>query len=282
MPLLSFANDGVAAYDLQTAKRQKVAWRTPVPEQMRRRPRGDCRNLGKRSTNQPQAPRHAGVRVFEMTEPESSIVVGDTTDIHWPYLRFEFGKTARSKCAARDVSWIDRTDKVIWRTALPERMQKLAWGDCHDRVEPYRAQPQALRYLNWHVLDVIELDDTIVVADTTGILALEKSSGRLLSDLPVPNQGRPLVFFDSGHFALTGEVVCNGKTWPRARVFHRCGEHIIYFNGRRAVLLGTTPLRIEAEGAFLGQRKHLRDGTGSVLQVGKNELILTGSIDRDW
>jgi hypothetical protein len=63
------------------------------------------------------------------------------------------------------------------------------------------------------------------------------------------------VVFDKGTFVVAGLPGCRDPA-RHARVFARCGERPVYFNGTTAMIVAIDKLRVEARGAYR------RDATG--------------------
>lgn len=168
-------------------------------------------------------------------------------------MRWHFGerKTADGlvSCRPAEVAWVDGDDKVVWKRGLPARLRATSWGLCSDEeVTYYLRRP---RYVGLSPLlfpGVAAAGDRIVVADTTGVLVLDRKDGAALLDRAAHRDGQAL-FFDRGTFALDSSPPCSGPA-RHGQVFAQCGSSLVYFNGRTAILMDMRAPRVEAETAL--------------------------------
>jgi hypothetical protein len=151
-------------------------------------------------------------------------------------------------------------------------------SNCEGELAHYVHSPRLYRRVLRFLIGVLELDGSVFIADPSGVLVLEQSSGKPLLDLALPCEGKHSVNFDVGRFALTGKPACKGPA-DGAQIFQRCQDRVLYFDGNRAALLQTRPPRVEALGAYKGRWKR-----GSILEnrytlkLGKGTLTLEGTI----
>jgi outer membrane protein assembly factor BamB len=193
-----------------------------------------------------------------------------------PYLRWEVA-TQGDHCAPVAVSSIDREERVLWRHEIPDRLRSQRWGTCDlAELASYRRSPR--HGPPWYdVLGISETSDAWVVADAGGLLVLRKQDGAVLLDAALPARD-PTLFFDDGTFTLSGDPPCTGKA-RRARIFARCGDRFLFFNGSQAALLAPSPWRIETRGAFAratGRPGGRAATSQTTLQLGARTLELDG------
>lgn len=192
-------------------------------------------------------------------------------------MRWETAETTGSACHPRALSWIDGDEHVTWERAVPARFGAVSFGDCGElEMSSYRRRPRANAPLLYLVYGSSETDDAIVVGDETGVLALKKSDGALALDFEAP-RNRGGLMFDSGTFTLDGEPRCEGPA-HHARVFARCGDRIVYFNGTTAALVAPSPWRVEARATFSGPATGPPLRPEASLPLGTRTLTLKGTI----
>lgn len=202
-----------------------------------------------------------------------------------PYLRWQLERDADPKqaglCHLRAAEWLDGEDKSLWQRLLPPRMRAETWGSCTEgELLYYQRRPRHEAHGLYRLLGPLDLGEALAVADPSGVLVLRKSDGQPLLDHAAPAGDDPL-FFDDGRFMLGGLDSCGGGA-RGARVFARCGQMLVYFNGSRAVLIDARRLRVTAEGRY----KHRLPAPGNrragesetVIPLGPYRLMLRGVI----
>jgi outer membrane protein assembly factor BamB len=193
------------------------------------------------------------------------------------YLRFDFEKVGQGQCESAKVSWLDGDDRVVWEAKLPDRMRSRL--EC-DMLAYYVKNPRLHDDTVGRNLRVIEADRSIFIADQSGVVALDRASGKKLLDLALPSEGRT-VGYDLHGFRLTGTPSCNGSADPTG-VFARCQDHIIYFSGSRGALLQTNPPAVKARGTYQGRKKSMSGGEVEyAVELGNGTLTLLELILRE-
>ncbi len=184
------------------------------------------------------------------------------------------------------VRLVDRSGKTLWKVKLPKRFAD------HEVVMDAvaRGTHEQSPWLVWPVEDaitgVVQLEDLIVVADPAGLLVLEAKSGQTLVDWTDPNAGsagpRPLTFDTARYtFGRAGVSACGGRA-AKGRVLARCGDELVYFNGRTAALVSLVRPAEPANVRYEYDR-HYRRGAdaftfGATLPLGDGELVFQAAI----
>lgn len=164
---------------------------------------------------------------------------------------------------------------------LPPRMRAEAWGSCTEgELLHYQRRPRHEAHGIYRLLGPLDLGEALAVADPSGVLVLRKSDGQPLLDHAAP-AGVHQLFFDDGRFTLGGLDSCGGGAHG-ARVFARCGQMLVYFNGSRAALIDARRLRVTAEGRYKLRPRAPGNGRASeseaVIPLGPYRLMLRGVI----
>jgi hypothetical protein len=222
----------------------------------------------------------AGVRAYDFAIARDRIVMLDRDAAAYepragarptplePFLRWELG----ASCEPTALALVDGDDRVVWQRAVPARVRALA-GDCDDAAV-YRRQPRAADGVIHGVMGIERTPAAVVEADYSGILVVRAGDGIVLLDQPAP-AGSASVFFDQGTYDLDG--TCQGRV-RGARLFARCGDEAVYFNGSTAMLLSLASLRVEAQTTLPAGATVRSTGlrTDMTIQLGKHTLLLQG------
>ena len=118
-----------------------------------------------------------------------------------------------------------RHSKILWSVSLPERMTKNA-------VESsYKSPINILSYRQFpFLLGTIFTTDTVFIAQNSGVLAVDKKTGKVLFDRPSDFSSERF-FVDWGTAKIkTISKTCNVEI-RGGSFFEECGEYLIYFNG---------------------------------------------------
>jgi outer membrane protein assembly factor BamB len=192
-----------------------------------------------------------------------------------PFLRWQFDPTT---CRTRALAWVDGDNRVVWERAVPARVVAAARGSCEQlELGYYRRRPRASADGRFLSFGIHEAETVLVQADVSGLFVLRKTDGAVLLDLDAPDDHG--LFFDDGEFELRGLAGCSGRS-SYAHVLARCGERIVYFNGRTALVVALDTLRVEARGRFDGMvdAVHGRraETSEAEIAVGAWTLVLRG------
>jgi outer membrane protein assembly factor BamB len=186
-----------------------------------------------------------GLTAFDLT-PESRPKPLDA------FLRWQFDQRATPDgpaCHPSSVAWVDGEDAVVWKRDLPPRLRSMSWGLCNDHeYVGYMRRPRQSRGLLYSIIGVEGVDDALIVADGTGVLALHRRDGAALFDRATAFAD-PSLFFDSGTFHLDTDPPCSGPS-RHARIFARCGSALLFFNGSTALLIDPSSWRVTAEATY--------------------------------
>jgi hypothetical protein len=193
------------------------------------------------------------------------------------FLRWEIA-AAGDRCGPTAVSWIDGEDRVVWQAAVPARMHALSFGPCNElKVVTYRRLP---RLGSPFVANggYLIANAVVVVVDSGGVWLLRKTDGATLLDVATndstsnPNVG---LFFDGGEYVFDG--TCRGRAYHGA-TFALCGDHVVYFNGKTALLVDIVKLRVDARASYPKNATIRSTGlhTDVTIHLGTHELALRG------
>lgn len=218
----------------------------------------------------------ASARTSE-AQPDTSAPAATSNE---PFLRWSFEEKVNPEglmlCYPRAVAWLDGEDRLLWERDLPGRIRAQAWGACKDaEISEYRREPRHRAQLLYALIGVLVSENAVFIAEGSGILALRRQDGAPLLDHAAPLDDRPL-FFDTGSFDLTDGPSCTGAA-RRGRVFARCGESLVYFNGTTALLIAAATFRVEAESTVTrAMVSSQRISTEAAIPLGTRTLGLHG------
>lgn len=88
--------------------------------------------------------------------------------------------------------------------------------------------------------------DAVVIGDPSGLLVLGRRDGSVLLDYADPprEEGEHL-FFDRGSYTIQAS---GGRAWSgdtrKAAFVAKCGDRLVYFNGRTMAVFGTDPWKL--------------------------------------
>jgi len=166
-----------------------------------------------------------------------------------PYLRWSF--VARSMPDGSgswyhpdSVSWVDRNE-VSWETCLPERMRRVQAGIGDAEVEAYRSYPRQTHAFPF-LVGVLDIGPAVVIADATGLLALDRSDGSVLLDFDASRpdrDGAERLWFDAGSYAITSSTGRTTGPVKGGRFLADAGTRLVYFNGSTLAVFSKEGLR---------------------------------------
>ena len=168
-----------------------------------------------------------------------------------PFARWEVDRRG-DDCTARSIAWVDGDDEVLWDHPLPAWMRSSMVAKCAElETLDYLRNPRATRSA-WFTAES-EANGALVEVDDTGVLVLGERNGATLLEVqaPVATASQRGLFFDDGTFELDTTPTCKGPA-KHGRAFARCGDELVFFNGRTAMLIGEKPWRVESRGAYAG------------------------------
>src|SRR5262249_34859536 len=148
------------------------------------------------------------------------------------FARWETVATADGRCHPDALAWVDGDDRVVWKRPLPVRMRGISLGPCNEQeLSKYRRSP---RTASGELFDmfIADIGGALVEGDVTGVLALRKIDGAVVLDVaaPITATSIDVLGFDDGTFEVAGLAGCKGSA-RHGRVFARCGDRVVYFNG---------------------------------------------------
>ncbi|CAN1210679.1 hypothetical protein TUMEXPCC7403_10815 [Tumidithrix helvetica PCC 7403] len=141
--------------------------------------------------------------------------------------------------------------KILWTRSLPERLANQA-------IERSYKKPVNIHSYNGFpfLLGTIFTDNTIFVADSSGVLVLDRNTGKTLEDKSAESSP-DLFFIDWGTVKLTTPTQhCEIKI-QGGQFFSGCGEVLIYFNRKNLWVWNQSSQLLET--ANYSQSKHRID-----------------------
>lgn len=183
------------------------------------------------------------------------------------YLRWNFGPStphaqieSYSMCEAESVSWIDGRDQVVWTRPLPptagaatltvcECRNVQSGAECAAEVADYRRAPRT-SLPPFVFATLVDAGASVLTAHPAGVHGWARADGApTLQFDATPSDPARSYFVDKGSFAIDGDPSCRGEL-IRAKIFKRCGERILYFNGSQAALIRAADLAVLATGTY--------------------------------
>lgn len=188
-----------------------------------------------------------------------------------PVLRWKLGEAnARGYAEVQGLELLEVDGTVRWSWSVtPVVAERL--GKLQPRRDDGR-DPRKTWLVEWG-------PDVVFVADPLGARRLALADGRVLASWSsAPSEDG--VWFEDGSFEVSGAWNCTGDA-ARGAFAARCGERLLYFDGRVMTLLDAETLQ-PLESTSIDQRdaKVEYDGakTRVVLRLGRSEVRLEGVV----
>lgn len=175
------------------------------------------------------------------------------------------------------MSWIDSEGNAAWTRPVAAHMKNSYVcvpenSVCDSRVTDDIA-PGA-----FEVFPPLVAEKWIAIPDEAGLLIVERATGGALLNWadPAP-QREPSYFAHTAQYRIEG-LSCEGEArWGRPLAL--CGDELLFFSGRTAVLVDVRNWSVVASGRFTS--KTANDGRITTrLSLGKWKLVLDGQVFR--
>jgi hypothetical protein len=184
-------------------------------------------------------------------------------------------------CDLVSISWIDSEGNVAWTRPVAAHMTDSYVcvpenSVCDPRVADDTAPSTFTGPLS--IFPPLVTQKWIAIGDRTGLVVLDLASGRVLLDWGDPAARRtPSFVANTAHYRVEG-LSCEGEA-RSGRPLVVCGDNLLYFSGRVAVLVDVHSWTVVANGRFAKQTDDDRRVTTRV-SLGKWTLALDGRMLR--